>query len=89
MSKYSKEEWSKIRQQGKLVYIITHWILTAAFPIAIVLPVMRGIFREKNFGFIVSLGFIGSIVLYLLLCTVISVILGVIRWGKNEKLHKL
>jgi len=37
LSKYSNEEWSKIREQGKLVYIITHWILSAAFPIAIVL----------------------------------------------------
>lgn len=85
MSKYSKEEWSKIRHQGKLVYIITHWILATAFPIAIVLPIMRGIFREKNIGFIISLTFIKSVFLYILLCTIISVILGLIRWGQTEK----
>ena len=88
MSKYSKEEWSRIRTQGKSVYIITHWILAAAFPIAIVLPIIRGIFREKNIGFIVSLDFIRSVSLYLLLCTIISVIFGLIRWGQNEKAFK-
>ena len=88
MSKYNKEEWSKMRKQGKSVYIITHWILAAAFPIAIVLPIIRGIFREKNIGFIVSLDFIISVMLYLLLCTIISVIMGLIRWGQNEKAFK-
>jgi hypothetical protein len=88
LSKYNKEEWSKISKQGKPVYIITHWILATAFPVAIVLPIIRGIFRERNIGFIVSLDFIRSVLLYLLLCMIISVILGLIRWGQNEKAFK-
>ncbi len=88
MSKYNKEEWSRIRTQGKLIYITTYWILAAAFPIAIVLPVIRGIFREKNIGFIVSLDFIRSVLLYFMLCAFLSVILGLIRWGQNEKAFK-
>lgn len=88
MSKYSKEEWSKIHNQGKIVYILTHWILAAAFPLAIVLPLIRGIISEKNVGFIISLDFFRSILLYMVLCTIISVIFGLIRWNQNEKTFK-
>lgn len=88
MSKYSEEEWSKIREQGKAVYILTHWVLASAIPLAVVLPLIRGIIREKSVGFIVSLDFIRGILLYMILCTIISVIFGLIRWNQNEKTFK-
>ena len=88
MSKSNKEEWSKIKAQGKSMYILTHWFLAAALPLAIILPLIRGIIREKSVGFIISLDFIKSILLYMILCTIISVIFGLIRWNQNEKTFK-
>jgi len=83
---YNKDDWAKIKYQGKSVYILTHWILSAAFPLAIVLPLVKGIIREKNLYFVFPLDFLTSIFLYTFLCTIISVVLGLIRWNQNEKI---
>ncbi|MDF2987100.1 MAG: hypothetical protein K0R50_2610 [Eubacterium sp.] len=56
MSRISKDEWLKIKNQGLLLYIVLHWILLAALPAAIL--------------------------------SSLSIIIGLRRWFKYEKLYR-
>ena len=76
-----KEQWERIKVQGKLKYIIFHWIISVAIPISIILPMIRSILSgELN---IVSL--LVRIIYNFCLFGIASVVFGLLKWGKYCK----
>lgn len=78
----TKEQWIKIRAQGKYKYILFHWIITVALPLSIVLPVLRALIN-RNFVFI---QFVTNVIINVAVFSVISIIFGMRRWKKYSKM---
>lgn len=88
MTNIDLEQWSKIRDQGKSKYLLIHWVLLAAMPVAIIIPVIRGFFIAKGIAYFISPEFVKNFLLFFILCIVISLIIGNAKWKKNEKIFK-
>ena len=85
MENINLEQWSKIRAQGKGKYIFFQWVLCAAIPVAIIMPIIRGLIVGEGLQYFFSSEFIGNILVFLILCIVIALIAGNVKWKKNER----
>lgn len=88
MSIISRGEWSKVQNQGKVKYILINWILLAAMPIAIFMSVVRGLINKITIFYFLSRDFYTNPLMYIILCTVISVFLGLRKWNKYNKIFE-
>ena len=87
MADISLEQWIRIKNQGKIKYLLIHWVLLAAVPVAVIMPVVSGLARGESLSYFLSDRFVGSFLLFLLLCIVISLLAGNSKWKKLERLH--
>lgn len=85
MKSFDKAEWSKIKKQGMMTYLLLNWILAAALPAALILSILRFVLKGFDFGYFTSGNFIANIIL----CIVIAFICGLWKWRKNNKLHQI
>ncbi|MDF2523755.1 MAG: hypothetical protein K0R31_1396 [Clostridiales bacterium] len=84
----SREEWSKVKEQGKVKYILINWVLLAAFPVAIFMSIARWLIKKVAENYFLSSDFFKNLLMYIALCTVISVLLGLRKWNKYNKFFK-
>ncbi len=85
MGAFNKDEWSKVRHQGKFLYVLLNWIIAAAIPSAIILSVVRGLFRGEGLGYFITSSYMRNLAITFILCTILSVFLGIRKWSKNER----
>lgn len=78
----TKEQWLRIRGQGKFKYILFHWIITIALPLGVILPAFRILF---NRDYTLS-DFITNVIINIVLFSSISIILGNRKWKKYSKM---
>ncbi|EMS70445.1 hypothetical protein CTER_3736 [Ruminiclostridium cellobioparum subsp. termitidis CT1112] len=78
----TKEQWIKIREQGKFKYILFHWIITVALPLGVVLPVFR-IFFNSDYTFS---RFITNVMINIVMFSFVSIIFGNWKWKKYSKM---
>ena len=88
MNQFNFEEWNRIRKKGRFVYVLTHWILSAALPAAIICPFLKAFFGRKSLSYYISPHFIKILVLSMALCFIIAIFFGLKAWEKHEKLFK-
>jgi hypothetical protein len=88
MSRISKDEWLKIKNQGLLLYIVLHWILLAALPAAILSSLFRWITYERSLEDFTSGAFFHRVLTGVVLFAAFSIIIGLRRWFKYEKLYR-
>jgi len=85
MAIISQEQWTRIKNQGKTKYLLIHWVLLAAIPVSIIMPILVGIMNGGGIDYFVSGEFVRRLLIYILLCTLIALIAGNRQWRKNEK----
>lgn len=85
MANISQDQWSRIRNQGKTKYLLIHWVLSAAIPVSIIMPILVGLINGEGIDYFVSGEFARRLLVYILLCTLIALIAGNRQWRKNEK----
>lgn len=87
MMDISKEQWLKLQQNVICIYLVFHWVIPCAVPIAIVLPIIRGIAMGYSAKYFISIGFIKNIVLFLVLYSIISLNFGIRKWNKCIRIY--
>ena len=80
----TKEQWIKIRGQGKYRYILFHWIITVALPLGVVLPVLRVLFNKD---FILS-QFINNVIVNIVIFSAVSIVFGTRKWKKCSNMYR-
>lgn len=75
----NEEEWSKMRKQGIVLYLLLHWFFAAAIPVAVVTSLIRGMFKG-GIAYIISIEYLKNLFFYIIFCTVISIFFGVRKW---------
>lgn len=85
MKSFNKAEWSKIKKQGMMTYLLLNWILAAALPATLILSIFRFVLKGFDFGYFTSGYFIANIIF----CTVIAIVCGLRKWRKNNKLYQI
>ena len=88
MDKVNRVDWAKTRELGKIKYILVYWILSASIPVAIALSALRGLFKQYNVKDFLTTKFVSNLILYIILSSAISLILGIKKWNKNERYFK-
>lgn len=87
MTKISRQQWGKIREQGIGFYLFLYWILSAAFPAAIIFTVLRWLLQDRNFSFFTTGSFIEKLLMSFIFCSVAALIIGFRKWFINERLY--
>lgn len=82
------QQWIKVKKQGKIRYILFHWIICAALPAAVVLHIVRWYANEWAVNYIISAIAIRNLLFGFLICFVISIILGLLTWSRYNKKYK-
>ncbi|MDP4181329.1 MAG: hypothetical protein Q8942_09580 [Bacillota bacterium] len=87
MNDISKEEWLRIKGQGKVKYILFHWILVVALPMSIILPIIMALKNGFGVSYFTSFKFFTNIFMYFTLFTVLSIVFGILKWKKYDKFY--
>lgn len=82
------QQWIKVRKQGKIRYVLFHWIICAALPAAIVLHIVRWGVNSWAASYIFSAIAMRNLMFGFLICSVISIILGLLTWSRYNKQYK-
>ncbi|OPX41909.1 hypothetical protein CLHUN_42230 [Ruminiclostridium hungatei] len=69
-------------------YILVNWVLLAAFPGAIFMSIVKCLVKKIISNYILPINFLINLLIYIILCTVISVLFGLRKWNKCNKLFE-
>jgi TRAP-type uncharacterized transport system fused permease subunit len=82
------KQWSKIKNQGIIKYVVFHWIICAALPAAVVLHIVRCAVNSWAISYMISAVAMRNLLFGFVICTVISIVLGLFTWSRYNKRYK-
>lgn len=81
MSNYNNRK-EELKNFGKTKYLLFHWIIPCAIPIAAIFPLLRGLITGFEEGYFLNGYYFGDIVPFFILGLIICFIFGNREWKK-------